>query len=72
MAKITLIVCLILTSVACAKKGPPVAQADRLSQTQRGPVYASEAQRARALNYWLPRNQLPEDAGVTGQRAGGG
>jgi hypothetical protein len=72
MGKITLIVCLILTSVAWAKKGPFVAQAVRPAQSQRGPVYASESQRARAVNYWLPQNQLPEDAGVAGQRAGGG
>jgi hypothetical protein len=71
MGKFALILCLILTSVACAKKGPPVAEAERASQTQHGPVYASESQRARAVNYWLPQNQLPEDAGVAGQRAGG-
>ena len=54
--------------VACARKEihqvNQASQANKESPAATAPKYVTEAQRARAQYYWLPRNQLLPDAGV--------
>jgi hypothetical protein len=64
MTRITLLTSLSLVCAACS--GAAITPAGRTSQAtvNQAPEYATDAERARAQYYWLPRNQLPPDAGV--------
>ena len=55
-----LLISVLIGFSACSYGGGAVDQ----STTADVPKYATEAQRARAENYWLPQNQLSPDAGV--------
>ncbi len=75
MDRLAILFCLLAMSAGCAghadnSKGQ-VAHNEASSAKDPGPHYASEAQRARALNYWLPQNQLPPDTGVAAPANGG-
>jgi hypothetical protein len=70
-----IVLCLLATSAGCAghadnSKGQ-MAHNEASSAKDFGPHYASEAQRARAQNFWLPQNQLPPDTGVAAPANGG-
>ena len=71
MTRISLLACLSLLCVACS--GAEVTPAGHTSQAtvNKAPEYATDAQRARAQNYWLPQNQLPPDARVEHPTRGG-
>jgi hypothetical protein len=65
MNRIVICACLMPLAGACSQEmGGQLARSDAQSAPASVPQYASEAQRARALNYWLPENQLPADADV--------
>jgi len=67
--RVMLIILMAAASVACTRGSGTVADRSlgpnhASAADSGGPMYASEAQRARAQYYWLPQNQLPADAGV--------
>lgn len=62
MRRIAVFIAMALTVTACAQT-TPTAGANHPA-VRAGPMYATDAQRARAINYWLPQNQLSPDAGV--------
>ena len=55
-----LLISVLIGFSACSHEGGAVDQ----STTAATPKYATDAQRARAENYWLPQNRLSPDAGV--------
>jgi len=67
MNRIITCLAVMLLSSACSQQVEATGETalnDARPAAPAAPQYASEAQRGRALNYWLPQNQLPPDAGV--------
>jgi hypothetical protein len=70
---------LLLLCAACSDATSTHSGVSSRSSTRQNPPaavnpareYVTDAQRARALYYWLPQNQLPPDAGVEHPIAGG-
>ena len=75
MNRLIFIACLAAVATACDRNAEglnsELTQNNAASVADSQPQYASEAQRARAKNYWLLQNQLPADAGVASAGSGG-